>query len=126
MPKDLKARPVVFKYRTQNGVQLRVESWPRENINNRGRVVGLDYQQILTNVSLDIFDNEKDLWKTPNLIEGIADLEDELPGVRNDAMSHLREDLNEIIRGLGGSLFDYTNVFEAVLQTRQDVLTVGA
>ena len=126
MPNDLKAKPVVFRYQTQNGVQLRVESWPRENINNRGRVVGLDYDQIFTTICLDVFDNPKDYWKAPSLMEGIAELEDEHPDIKNSAMNHLREDLKEIVRGLGGSEFDYTNLFEAVLQTRQDVLSEEA
>ena len=113
------------RYQTHNGVKLLVESWPREIVNNRMRVTALDYDVIYTTVSLDAVVSEKDAYKNPVLIEGIAELEHEDEHVRESAAAHLESDMRDICNGIGANYFDHSNLLNLIHTTRKKTLSFG-
>lgn len=114
---------VSVRYQTQNGVRIVVQSWAENVRNNRGRIVALDYDSIITNISLDTIVKDKDACRNPVLIKCITELEDEIESVRNDAISHFRSDLKDVCDGLGADHVDFVNLIDTVFATRNKVLS---
>ena len=91
MAKKISSTTVRVRYQTKNGVRIVVQSWARDIRNNRGRTVALDYEDILTNVSLDAIVNDEDAWRNPPLLECIRGWEDKIDSIRNSAITGFRD-----------------------------------
>jgi hypothetical protein len=114
MSKEIVQPTVRIEYKTMVGVHLVIESYPNAVCNNRNRIVGLEYDNVYTNVSLNTFDSNK-----VNLIQGIGELEEEDLG--EDALENLKDDLRGICTGIN-AMQEFSRILATILNSRHEVL----
>lgn len=115
MAKELRQPVVRVPFVTDNGVRIVVNSYPQSIQNNRGRTVALDFNNIYTNIQLDIGEGVLNT----SLISGIAELEDEQ--LKHDAIHHLQKDVRALCVALN-SRTAYDDLLSLVFSTRKQVL----
>jgi hypothetical protein len=105
---------------TANGVRLVVESWPAPIRNRVGRQTGYRLEDIITSVSLQIYQDAERQWMNPELMENLRDLEDpnDGPGYRAE-MAHK---MHLVLMALGTMTHDdWLTMRDLVLTTRQSL-----
>jgi tryptophan 2,3-dioxygenase len=111
--------PTVSKvHKTATGVRLVVASWPRPVRNRLGRQTGYRLDDIITSVSLDIYQDPERRWLNPELMENLQDLEDPTDGANYRAeMAHK---LHLVLLALGTMTHeDWISMRDLVMTTRQ-------
>jgi tryptophan 2,3-dioxygenase len=107
-------------HKTANGVRLVVESWPAPIRNRVGRQIGYRLEDIITSVSLEIYQDAERRWLNPELMENLRDLEDPAdgPGYRAE-MAHK---MHLVLMALGTMTHDdWLTMRDLVLTTRQSL-----
>jgi hypothetical protein len=105
---------------TANGVRLVVESWPRPIRNRVGRQTGYRLEDIITSVSLYIYEDPERRWLNPELMDNLQDLEDPTDGASYRAeMAHK---MHLVLMALGTMTHDdWLTMRDLVLTTRQSL-----
>ena len=118
--KDVKLPTVSKSHVTANGVRLVVESWPAPIRNRLGRQTGYRLEDIITSVSLQIYQDAERKWMNPEMMENLRDLEDPNygPGYRAE-MAHK---MHLVLMALGTMTHeDGLSMRDLVLTTRQSL-----
>lgn len=105
-------------HKTHNGVSLVVASWPRPVRNRLGRQIGYRLEDIITSVSLDIYQDPERRWMNPELMGNLEDLEDPIDGAGYRAeMAHK---MHLLLMALGTMTHeDWMSMRDLVMTTRQ-------
>jgi tryptophan 2,3-dioxygenase len=118
--KDVKLPTVSKSHVTANGVRLVVESWPAPIRNRLGRQTGYRPEDIITSVSLQIYQDAERKWMNPELMENLRDLEDPRDGP--DYRAEMAHKMHLVLMALGTMTDeDWVSMRDLVLTTRQSL-----
>jgi hypothetical protein len=107
-------------HKTANGVRLVVESWPAPIRNRVGRQTGYRLEDIITSVSLQIYQDAERKWLNPELMENLRDLED--PNYGPDYRAEMAHKMHLVLMALGTMTHDdWLTMRDLVLTTRQSL-----
>jgi len=107
-------------HKTANGVRLVVESWPAPISNRVGRQTGYRLEDIITSVSLQIYQDAERRWLNPELMENLRDLED--PSYGPDYRAEMAHKMHLVLMALGTMTHeDWLTMRDLVLTTRQSL-----